>query len=165
VTDMSNEKPNKAETTWTMSQERQFMETILYQRFNFFLIFFSLIIAGSINSKDQCQLCIVLTIGTVVCWLIAGTLWRSQRKLNIALGELFKNTSHPARIIRDIGGGFPALNIIGYCLPVICSVILTTGAVLAFAKVLTVPAIPSSQTTPKAFPLPLQESDATKPSI
>ena len=38
-----DEKP----PVWDMSQERAFIETLLNQRFNFFLAFFSLVIVGA----------------------------------------------------------------------------------------------------------------------
>ena len=33
-------------SNWDMSQERAFLENLLSQRFNFFLVFFSLVVAG-----------------------------------------------------------------------------------------------------------------------
>ena len=41
---------------WDMSQERVFIETLLVQRLNFFLIFTGFVITGALNSKTQTYL-------------------------------------------------------------------------------------------------------------
>ncbi|MBM4064499.1 MAG: hypothetical protein FJ266_02485 [Planctomycetes bacterium] len=90
---------DKTSPVWDMSQERAFIENLLGQRFNFFLIFFSLVMAGSTNAKTQTQLQIILGIGSVICGLLASVLGRSQEKIDLILQDLFADESHPAGII------------------------------------------------------------------
>ena len=130
---------------WDMSQERVFFENLLNQRFNFFLILFSLVIAGAINCKEQLHLQIVLSLGSIVTVLFALVLGRSQEKLDLILKDLFSDSSHPAAIIdsrankvgrrrRLIGGSRRRL--IGVWIPWICCAFLIIGAILACFGVL-----------------------------
>lgn len=98
---------DKVSPVWDMSQERVFIENLLARRFNFFLVFFSIVLAGSMNVKTQAQLQIVLGIGSIICVLFAMVLARSQEKLDLILQDLFSDESHPATIIdrRDSKGG------------------------------------------------------------
>ena len=90
---------DKASPVWDMSQERAFIENLLARRFNFFLVFFSIVMAGSVNAKTQLHLQLVLGIGSTICVLFAMVLARSQEKLDLILQDLFQDDSHPARII------------------------------------------------------------------
>lgn len=56
---LSAELRDKTSPVWDMSQERAFIENLLGQRFNFFLVFFSLTVAGSVNAKAQIHLQII----------------------------------------------------------------------------------------------------------
>ncbi len=64
---------------WDMSQERAFMEDLVCQRFNFFLILFSLILAGAASTDTQLMMILVLALGTFICSLKA-ILTYHQRK-------------------------------------------------------------------------------------
>jgi len=130
---------DKSSPVWDMSQERAFIENLLGQRFNFFLIFFSLVIAGSVNAKTQTQLQIILGIGSVICFLFAAVLGRSQEKLDIILADLFTDESHPATIID--GRAKPCgsrRRIIGIWIPRLCCAILIIGFILSLCGVLKV---------------------------
>jgi len=72
---------------WDMSQERMFIENLLSQRFNYFLIFFSLCVAGFANAKNSIYAEIILILGAVIITLFAMVLKRSQQKLDL----IFKN--------------------------------------------------------------------------
>lgn len=78
---------DKTSPVWDMSQERAYIENLLAQRFNFFLVFFSIVMAGSVNAKTQHQLQIVLGIGSAICILFALVLARSQEKLDLCLAD------------------------------------------------------------------------------
>ena len=82
---LTAEYRDRTSPVWDMSQERVFIETLLNQRFNFFLIFFSLVLAGAINAKEQLHFQLVLSLGTVICFLFASVLRRSQQKLDLII--------------------------------------------------------------------------------
>jgi hypothetical protein len=147
---------------WDMSQERVFMETILNQRFQFFLLIFSAAIAGSLNAKYPAHLKVVLCVGSTVCWLFALLLFHSQRKVDVVLDEhIFANPEHPAKIINDDCKRLPfsknrfwdffgcqVLRIrgskrkyVGYYIPFVCCSLLTIGAVLSLVGIISVPDI------------------------
>src|SRR5690242_9488913 len=88
-----------ASPVWDMSQERAFVENLLNQRFNFFLVFFSLVVAGSVNAKTQVMFDIILGVGAVIGLLFTLVLSRTQQKLELILEDLFTDKSHPATII------------------------------------------------------------------
>jgi len=133
---------DKVGPVWDMSQERAFLENLLVQRFNFFLVFFSIVMAGSVNAKTQPQLEIVWGIGSIICVLFALVLTRSQEKLDLILQDLFTDPSHPATIIdqRSSKGG-SRRRVLGIWIPRLCCCILIVGFVLSLFGVLTVPQI------------------------
>ena len=92
---------DKTSPVWDMSQERVFIEQVLNQRFNFFLVVFSLVIAGAINSKQQVHLQIILMIGLALELSLASLLARSQEKLDLILDDLCSDPSHPIAIINS----------------------------------------------------------------
>jgi|SRR6185369_1806474 len=133
---------DKSSPVWDMSQERVFIENLLTQRFSFFLIVFSLILAGAINSKMQIQFQVVLTLGAIVTTLFACVLGRSQEKLDLILTDLFADPSHPASIInRRAKQGGSRRRLIGVWIPRFCYLVLIAGAFLAWLDVLRVPKV------------------------
>lgn len=117
---------------WDMSQERVFMEQLLNQRFNFFLAIFTLVIAGSVNAKQQLHLHVILWLGFAIELALASLLARSQEKLDLTLEDLFSDPSHPVTIINGrakLGGSRRRL--VGIWVPRVCCVILFIAAVLA----------------------------------
>jgi hypothetical protein len=118
-----------------MSQERAFLENLLSQRFNYFLLFYSITVAGFVNAKNVIYAQIVLTSGALIVSLLACVLLRSQQKLNhILKDDLFKDISHPAKIIDDLAAGKVGSkrNYIGIVIPIICSTILILGSIIHF---------------------------------
>ncbi|MBF8274973.1 MAG: hypothetical protein HW390_46 [Candidatus Brocadiaceae bacterium] len=133
---------DKSGPVWDMSQERAFIENLLSQRFNFFLVFFSLVVAGSINAKIQFQLQIILGIGSLICTLLASTLERSQEKLDLILKDLFSDESHPATIInKHASKGGSRRRVIGIIIPRLCCTVLLLGFIFSLFGILQVPKI------------------------
>lgn len=64
---------------WDMSQERMFIENLLCQRFNYFLIFFSLTIAGFSNAKNEWIGETMLILGAVIITMLANVLRWNQK--------------------------------------------------------------------------------------
>ena len=133
---------DKSSPVWDMSQERVFIENLLNQRFSFFLVVFSLVLAGAINAKMQIHLQAVLTLGAIVTTLFAAVLARSQEKLDLILKDLFSDPSHPAAIIdkrATLGGSRRRL--IGVWIPRFCCCVLIGAALLAWLGVLQAPKV------------------------
>jgi hypothetical protein len=90
MTDNSDEK-------WDLSQERAFLEDILCQRFNFLLVFYSLVFAGAFTTQSQFNFNLALTIGAVVTSLFAAPIARVQQRLDCVLSEIkVRYPEHPA---------------------------------------------------------------------
>jgi hypothetical protein len=137
---MDAARRDEASPVWDMSQERVFIENLLSQRFSFFLVVFSIVMAGAINSKVQLHLQVVLTLGAVVTTLFAAVLGRSQEKLDLILADLFSDPSHPAAIIdRRAKKGGSRRRLLGVWIPRFCCAVLILGAVLAWFGELPVP--------------------------
>jgi hypothetical protein len=129
--DLSTEDRDKLSPVWDMSQERAFTENLLCQRFNFFLIFFSLTIAGFVNTHNKLYAELILIIGTTILWMLALTLQRSQQKLDIILNQdIFPDPNHPASIINNAAGSSGSKRrIIGIGIPRLCVGILFTASI------------------------------------
>ena len=94
----SPDKSTKSESAevWDLSQERAFIENLLCQRFNFLLVFYSLVVAGAFTANSQRNFNIVLTIGAIVSSMFALPIARAHHKLELILRHL--GTRHPARM-------------------------------------------------------------------
>jgi hypothetical protein len=96
-------------------------------------LFYSITVAGFVNAKNVIYAQIVLTFGALIVSLLALVLRRSQQKLNHILDDdLFKDKSHPAKIIDDLAVGKigSKRGYIGIVIPTICSLILIIGAII-----------------------------------
>lgn len=117
---------------WDISKERAFIEGLVGQRFNFFLIFFSLVLNGFVNAKTHLQLVVVLTAGAIVCSMIAYTLALAQWKLNRILTKL--PHQHPFHEISREVYDWSGRDWIGYIIPIACSIALVIGALLSYSN-------------------------------
>lgn len=126
---------------WDMSQERAFIENLLNQRFNFFLIFFSITMAGFVNTDNWLVGQTILTLGSVILILIARAIEKSEQKLDLIVGDLCKDISHPIRIINDAtGGNFESRRrLIGIIIPRICYITMLVLAILHLIYILAIP--------------------------
>jgi len=137
--------------TWDLSQERAFIENLLCQRFNFLLVFYSLVVAGAFTTSSQRNFNIVLTAGAIISSLFALPIARAQHKLDLILRHLGTlHPTHPARMT-DVWATdlnlVPAVmrpivrhsrrDVIGYWIPLLCATSLWIGAVLAWAGIFT----------------------------
>lgn len=122
--------------------ERDLHERVLANRFHFFLVFFSLVIAGSLAAKEQLFLDIVLGIGAVISILIALTIIRIQAKTDFVISKLHENKDHAATIVHEEVSTLECIcprKWIGYFIPPVCVVTLITGFILAILGILEVP--------------------------
>ena len=119
---------------WDMNNERVFMENLLCTRFNFFLVFFSLVIGGALSTVNPDHVKMVLSVGALISVPFAGTIARSQQKLNIILNDYLFHEEGPVKTINDAckGKGIGMRNCIGYWIPLICCSLLIAGAFSAW---------------------------------
>lgn len=114
-----------------MSKEREYMENLLCQRFNFFLVFFGFIITGALEAKTKLHIDLILTIGFVVEFLFMLVLRRTHDKLNLIIGKLADD--HPMKIIDREAGPSSRRGLIGEAIPVFCTVTLLVGTAFAWS--------------------------------
>ncbi len=55
---------------WDINQERVYLETLLNQRFNFYLVIFALIIGGSASANSPKKSTLILVSGLILCLLM-----------------------------------------------------------------------------------------------
>lgn len=127
---------DKTSPVWDMSQERAFVESLLTQRFNFFLIIFSISIAGGINSKTPLHMALVLTAGALVISLLASVLMRTQEKLDLIFQDIKTDPSHPLTIIESRSHKRGSRRrLIGVWIPLFCCMTLFAAATLAWISI------------------------------
>ncbi|WP_298519539.1 hypothetical protein [uncultured Kordia sp.] len=93
---LSNEKIKNAyefqfkNTDWTFYTEREFIETLLANRFNFLIVIYSLFITAFATIEGKENKLIILILGLVITILISITIYRVYTKLMINLKILYK---------------------------------------------------------------------------
>lgn len=118
---------------WDMSQERVFIESLLTQRFNFFLVVFSLTLVAASNAKAQIHLAGVLTLGLLLEFALASVIARTQFKLDLIFKDLSTDPTHPVTIIdRQAGSSGSRRRLIGYWIPRSCCLVLGVLCLLAW---------------------------------
>src|SRR4029453_1306997 len=83
----ANDSASEADK-WDMSKERELIDTLLGQRFNFFLVFFALMVNGALDARayhDTQLVNGILTVGATVSLLLALSIGRLQKKLDAIL--------------------------------------------------------------------------------
>lgn len=131
----NNSKLDYRSPHWDISQERVFMETLLNQRFNFFLLFFSIVLAGAINARSDIYIsATVCTVGLVICCLVRQAIDRASHKLDLIFQELSSDPYHPYTYI-DIKAGRRGTkrHIIYRRVPTFCISILLFSSIICWA--------------------------------
>ncbi|MBE3123317.1 MAG: hypothetical protein IMZ65_00765 [Planctomycetes bacterium] len=129
---------------WDFSNEREFIENLFCQRFNFLLVIYSLFITAGASTHKQTTLTIILFLGTVLTLLVSMTIWRAYVKLIINLRILHGMPKHPFEFIREevkaigVKGMFGVNSIIGVWVPLFCTVSLALGTALAWCGIIEV---------------------------
>jgi hypothetical protein len=132
--------------SWDMSDEREFIENLLNQRFNFFLIFYSLVLLAALGAKADSHLRFIIWFGFFICILLAWTIWRAQQKVDAALTKHLFKSAHPAHTLNDEVKGPSARWVLGYLIPPLCTLTLLVGGILAQSGRLRVPSDAPSAT-------------------
>lgn len=121
---------------WTISQERTFMEDLVYKRLTLFLAIAAALTTGAINLREDLAVSVpLLVLGTILCWVLQQTIHRAQLKLDIILKILFADKKHPAGYVDAILNDESRVRWVGYLVPsTIC--VLMTGLVVVEAILL-----------------------------
>jgi hypothetical protein len=125
-------KGKEAEPEWTMSDEREMLEKIVYHRFNFFMVLVTLIGTSILRAESKSSLRLALGMGLGLSVLFLFSLWKNQRRLNAALGYLTERPGHPVAILDAALGPDSSKGIIGYVIPLICIVALLIANILVW---------------------------------
>lgn len=128
---ISQEERDKMPPVWDLSQERVFIETLVNQRLNFFLVTFSIVIAGALNTKVQLFFQIIILLGAILCSLLAWTIYRGNQKLGKILKRLKDDNTHPITLIDNETKGPSVRWIIGKFIPIGCSLFLFVLAIIS----------------------------------
>lgn len=127
---------------WSMSKEREFMENLLCQRFNFLLVVFSIILAGAGSANTQQSLIGILGTGSVVCFLLTLTVYRVHIKHHWIVKALYLVKGHAVSVnnasVQKVGIKklFSVSRLIGIYIPMFCCLVLIAGVLLAVLGVL-----------------------------
>lgn len=106
--------------------------TLLNQRIQVLLFFFSLVVGGALNARVQAHMSIIWGLGSVVAWSVTVAIVQTQRRLNRILEYLCAEPTHPYTLTeRKIAGRFRIQPILSYVVPLFCSVTLTVATVLS----------------------------------
>jgi hypothetical protein len=133
---MSDTTPEPDE--WSMSDEREFIETLLCERFNFFLVIFGATIAGVVTVTTRQHLLLLLWSAAVIQFLMMLTLWRAQCKFNRVFAQLKKDQPcHPAITINNGMEWWSVRDLIGYWIPLLCTAAVIVALVCATLGYLT----------------------------
>jgi hypothetical protein len=109
---------------------------LLGQRFNFFLIFFSLVIAGAVNARDaDITQAVVLSMGAVICFCLMLTINRAQQKLDLIIDIILRDPEHPITVVDGLASGPSRRRLIGYYVPAFCFVTLAGWTLFAWTVI------------------------------
>jgi len=124
---------------WDMSQERVFVFTLVNQRLQFLILFCSIVVAGAINAQSQGRVQFVLILGAIIAWLFSAIIIQTQARLTAVLNIIEQDPTHPYTIVTSqTKQKYRIQPLVSYLIPVICSITLTIGGVLALFGILTV---------------------------
>lgn len=122
--------------SWGFPQEREFLENLLCQRFNFLLVFFGLVVAGALTCQQKQYLLIVLWLGWLITSALSFTIAAVQWTLSGILSVIFKDPDHPISFGHRLNLQYNVRWIIGYLIPAICSLALLIMAIQATRGIL-----------------------------
>jgi len=116
---------------WTWSEEREFVENVINQRFNFLLVLFAFILTAATQANSELQLQVLLWLGVLTVVPVSVTIAAASSALEGIFRELYKDASHP---VTQSQPTFPfprARLLIGYVVPAVCSLTMIAGALFA----------------------------------
>ena len=134
------------ELGWSYFSEREFVENLVSQRFNYFIVVFSLFITASATVKEVNSLIIILSLGIIIVSIIGFTIYRTHVWLDIVFKILHNlpEKAHLFEIIREeqkkskwIKRHHGSVNkMIGIYIPLFCCLSLIIGLILVLTECL-----------------------------
>jgi hypothetical protein len=127
---------------WDINQERMFVENLLAQRFNFFLVTFSLVLGGAASANSQLKLQLLLLCGLILCLLMWATVYRIYVKVDVTLKMCYE---HEDKFLYEIAKrtkqqgiiAFVGVNsLVGVWIPLSCVLIIVVALVLSLSGTL-----------------------------
>jgi len=94
-------------TNWNLNQEQTAAENLLYQRLIIFLIVFSVLVIGAVNTQRKILFLSILSLGVIICWVLTFILIRTAKRID------------------NKSGGKLVRLLLGYLVPIFCSSLLT----------------------------------------
>ncbi|TSA25835.1 MAG: hypothetical protein D4R68_08230 [Ignavibacteriales bacterium] len=94
-------------TNSNLNQESTAAENLLYQRLIIFLIVFSVFVLGAVSSQRKILFLSILSLGVIICWVLTFIIIRTAKRIDKKSG---------GRLIRLL---------LGYLVPIFCSLLLT----------------------------------------
>jgi hypothetical protein len=82
-------KYQKRHSDWTFYSEREFVETLVSNRFNCLLVLYSLFVTAFATMEGKVNKIIILATGSLIMDLISWTIYRAYVKLDIILRILY----------------------------------------------------------------------------
>lgn len=138
-------KKQLKENIWTFYDERNLMENMFSQRFNFLLVTFSLFLVGAATVNNELLFQIILGLGALFTFLVALNLYRAFIKLDIILKILYKLEDYHIfpfvkKEVEQIG--IKALvgtnRLVGILIPFLCVLTLIVLCVLSIFDIISV---------------------------
>lgn len=131
-----------SEECWSISDERVFLENLLSQRLNFFIIIYAAILTGSITTGDLVLRGIILLIGLVITCLLSLAMFRICNKVIVILTILHKTKRHPIRRVGKITErynkkhhlSYPSPKVIGIYIPAFLTITILFGLTLTICQ-------------------------------
>jgi hypothetical protein len=133
------------EATKTMEQRKDYFEGVMNQRFHYFLLFYSLVVAGAVNARSRPLAALMLSFGALVCFAAWTTIarayfrhryYKEQIGQEVSNDKLFRRTWPMNSFLRCILftidcflAGQTRVVIIPYVIPPLCILALALGAV------------------------------------
>lgn len=131
------------DSSWNFYHEREFIEKLLNQRFNFIIVIYSIFIAAAATVETPTMFIIVLGVGFVFTLLMFFNIYRAYVKFNIMVKILYKLPEHHplpvvSKEIKAMGcrALFGTNLIVGVIIPLFCVLSLLAGFILALCNVL-----------------------------
>jgi len=84
---------------WTMSQEREFMENLVNQRFYYFCVIYTVIVGGAFAAKSDDKAKAILFFGAILLGFMLWSIRHANNKLKHILSVLHRIEDHPVRFI------------------------------------------------------------------
>ncbi|WP_152052064.1 hypothetical protein [Tautonia marina] len=96
--EIANQLSSIKDSDWSLSQEREFMENLVSQRFYFYFVIYSFVIIGAFAADTKWKALSILISGFIFTYFVLVTIARADYKLDQILRLLHRTPNHPVRV-------------------------------------------------------------------